>query len=133
MCIRDRIIFGGTTLLTNNPLFLQWKPSVVNWLFAIIMLGSHFVGKKTAIQYLLAHKVMLTQKAWRRLNMMWVMFFIFSGIINLYVALNYSESFWVQFKLFGQLLITISFLIVQSFYLYRQMQYAAQKATQAEL
>ena len=121
------IFFGGITISLKDPIYLQWKPSVVNWLFAIVLLGSHFVGEKTVIQYLLSGKITLRQQAWRNLNMMWAIFFIFSGIINLYVALNFSESFWVQFKLFGQLLITISFLTGQSLYLYQQMKIAAQQ------
>ena len=120
------IVFGGTTIILDNPAYLQWKPSIVNWLFAAVLLGSHLFSQKTAIEHLLDQKITLKRSSWRTLNIMWSVFFIFSGAINLYVALYFSESFWVQFKLFGQIFITLAFLIVQSIYLYYQMQDVAE-------
>ena len=59
----------------------------------------------------------LTERQWIRLNQMWVVFFLVVGAINLYVAYNFSEEFWVRFKLFGMLGITVVFVIIQSVWL----------------
>jgi intracellular septation protein len=115
------ITMGGATVIFQDKTFIQWKPSVVNWLFAAAFFGSRFVGKKTILQRMMGQNLTLPTPAWHNLNYVWVAFFTFSGIANLYVAYNFSEDTWVNFKLFGLLGLTILFIIAQSFYLYRFM------------
>lgn len=107
------LVFGGLTLLVHDKAFIQWKPTVVNWLFAIAFLGSHFIGRQPIVQRMLGSQVTLPDASWRRLNLGWVIFFIVMGAANLYVAYNFAESTWVNFKLFGVLGLTLLFVIAQ--------------------
>ena len=116
------LVFGGMTLILRDPLFIKWKPTVVNWLFGAAFLGSHFIGEKTMVARMMQHAVELPSFVWNRLNMAWSMFFIFSGVLNLYVAFSFSEETWVNFKLFGMLGLTVVFVIVQAFYMARHIQ-----------
>jgi len=111
------LVLGGFTLAFRNPTFLYWKPTVLNWAFAMVFFGSQWVGEKTIVQRMLGSAAELTSNQWIRLNNIWVGFFILVGGVNLYVAYSFSEEFWVKFKLFGMLGITLVFVIVQSIWL----------------
>ncbi|MFT6047430.1 MAG: intracellular septation protein [Arenicella sp.] len=123
------VIFGGATLLLKDPLFIQWKPSAINWLFGFGFLLSQFIGSKPLVQRLMSQAVTIEDDSvWVKLNLSWVFFFALSGLANLIVApaidpfnLQYSESTWVDFKLFGLMGMTIVFVIAQAFYLARYM------------
>ncbi|MCB1851464.1 MAG: septation protein A [Gammaproteobacteria bacterium] len=121
------VIFGGLTLLLRDPLFIKWKPTVVNWLFAIVFVGSQFIGKKPLVARVMGHAVDLPDAIWGRLNISWGLFFLVSGALNLYVAFNFSEAAWVNFKLFGMLALTVVFIILQSFYMARHAQDRSQE------
>lgn len=110
-------VFGGLTLLLHNELYIKWKPTVINWMFAIIFAGSHWIGKRTVLERLLADKVKLQVDIWSRLNLMWVVFFTFMGFLNIYVAYQFSTDAWVNFKLFGVVGVTLIFSILQGVYL----------------
>ncbi len=112
------IILGGATILLHNATFIYWKPTVVNWAFAIAFLGSQFIGKKNLLQRMLEKQITVTSKhVWVNLNIAWVLFFILMGVVNLYVAFNFEENTWVNFKLFGMMGLTIIFVLGQGFYL----------------
>lgn len=111
------LVLGGATLAFRNPTFLYWKPTVLNWLIAIVFLGSQWIGEKPIVQRMLGAAAELSPGQWIRLNQIWVVFFTIVGGINLYVAYNFSEAFWVKFKLFGMLGITLVFVIIQSIWL----------------
>ena len=114
------IVFGGATLLLKDPVFIKWKPTVINWLFATVFLASHVIGDKPLVQRMMGHAVQLTDdRVWFRLNYAWIGFFLFSGAINLVVAFNFSEDIWVDFKLFGLMGLTLIFVVGQAFYLAR--------------
>lgn len=114
------LVFGGATLLLKDPVFIKWKPTAINWLFALVFLGSHFIGDKPLVQRMMGHALEITDNnVWARLNFAWIGFFIFSGIANLIVAFNFSEDIWVDFKLFGLMGLTLLFVIGQAFYLAR--------------
>jgi len=114
-------LFGGATLFFQNEAFIMWKPTVINWLFAIVLLGSHFIGEKTVIQRIMDNSLTLPQVIWNKLNISWVLFFLLSGALNIYVAFNYDTDTWVNFKLFGLLGITIVFMVAQGIYLTRYL------------
>lgn len=114
------LLFGGMTLAFHSETFLKWKAPVVNWLFALAFLASHFIGDKLLIQRMLGHAVSLPQPIWHRLNLAWIAFFLFSGCANLFVAFTFHE-FWVDFKVFGSLGLTLLFLVGQGFYLARHI------------
>jgi intracellular septation protein len=111
------LVLGGATLIFRNPTFLYWKPTVLNWLIAAVFLGSQWIGDKTVVQRMLGKAAELAPDQWIRLNQIWVVFFIIVGGVNLYVAYTFSEAFWVKFKLFGMLGITLVFVIIQSVWL----------------
>jgi intracellular septation protein len=111
------LVLGSATLYYRNATFLYWKPTVLNWAFAVAFLGSQWIGEKTFVQRMLGTAANLNQNQWIRLNLMWVAFFIFVGAVNLYVAYNFSEEFWVKFKLFGMLGLTLVFVVIQSIWL----------------
>ena len=112
------LVFGGATLFLKDPLFIKWKPTAINWLFGLAFLGSQFIGEKPLVQRMMGQAVKLSSAIiWRNLNLAWVGFFAVSGLLNIYVAFNYSEETWVNFKLFGLLGLTIVFIIAQAVYL----------------
>lgn len=121
---------GGITIVFGNPAFIQWKPTVLNWVFAGAFLGSQFVGKSNLVERMMGAQIKLPDPIWLRLNLSWVSFFIFSGFANLYVAFYYAIELdektrmdnWVDFKLFGLMGMTLVFVIAQAFYLTRHIQ-----------
>ena len=116
------IVFGGATLLLKDPVFIKWKPTAINWLFALVFLGSQFIGDKPLVQRMMGHALELEdQSVWTRLNYAWILFFVFSGVLNLVVAYSFSEDIWVDFKLFGLMGLTLIFVIGQAIYLARYM------------
>jgi intracellular septation protein len=116
------LLFGGLTLFLRDPTFIKWKPTVINWLFALVFLGSHWIGEKPLVERMMSHAIQTERAVWIRLSWMWVVFFIGIGLLNLYVAYNYAEETWVNFKLFGMLGITFAFVIGQAFYLSRYIE-----------
>jgi intracellular septation protein len=111
------LVFGGLTLLIHDKAFIQWKPTVVNWLFAVAFLASQFVGGKPIVQRMLGEQIHLPAAAWTRLNLSWVAFFVVMGAANIYVAYTFAESVWVNFKLFGVLGLTVVFVVIQGIWL----------------
>jgi len=114
------VVFGGATLLLKDPVFIKWKPTAINWLFALVFLGSQFIGDKPLVQRMMGHALEIDDRSvWSRVNLAWVGFFVFSGVANIVVAYTFSEDIWVDFKLFGLMGLTLIFVIGQAFYLSR--------------
>jgi intracellular septation protein len=114
------LVFGSLTLAFHSETFLKWKAPVVNWIFALVFAGSHFIGDRLLIQRIMGHALTLPQSVWTKLNIAWIVFFLFCGAANLYVAFTYQD-FWVDFKVFGSLGMTLLFLIGQGIYLARHL------------
>lgn len=118
------IVLGGASLLVQNDLVFKWKPTILFWIFALVFLGSQYIGSKPIAQRFMesASKEAISVAAgdWRRLNLMWVVFFIVVGALNLYVAYRYSEDVWVDFKLFGLTGLTLVFAFGQALWLSRR-------------
>jgi intracellular septation protein len=111
------VVFGGATLWLQNPLFIMWKPSILYILFAGAFLGSQFIGNKTLVERMMGSLMSAPQAIWRRVNIAWVGFFIALAGLNLYVAYNFDEATWVNFKLFGLMGITLVFMLAQGLWL----------------
>ena len=114
------IVFGSLTLAFHSETFLKWKAPVVNWLFALVFAGSHFIGDKLLIKRVMGHALTLPDAVWTRLNLAWIAFFLFCGAANLFVAFTF-QSIWVDFKVFGSLGLTVLFLVGQGIYLSRHL------------
>lgn len=113
------LVLGTLTLTLRDPKFVGWKPTLVNWGFAIAFLGSLFIGKKTLLERMMSQAMLMPHNKWQQLTLIWSAFFIFSGALNLYVYYNYPQETWVNFKMFGMLGVTFIFMIGQSIYLYK--------------
>lgn len=112
------LVFGGLTLLIRDAEFIMWKPTVVNWLFAAAFLASTWnrLGGRPLIQRLMSAAdagLSLSPSLWRKLNWMWIGFFLLMGAANLYVFNHFDEDTWVNFKLFGMLGLTLAFVLLQ--------------------
>jgi intracellular septation protein len=114
-------VLGGATLILKDPVFIKWKPTAVNWMFAIAFLGSQFIGEKSFVKRMMSHAVELPDTVWAKLNFAWVVFFTAMGFANLYVAFNYDLSTWVDFKTYGMLGLTILFVLLQAVFLAKHM------------
>ena len=107
------VLFCIPTIIFRNTDFLKWKAPIVNWVFASIFLGSRFIGDKPAIEDIIGHAVNAPTELWMRLNTIWIYYFIVLGAINLIVAFTLSEALWIQFKVFGNLILTFTFVLGQ--------------------
>jgi intracellular septation protein len=123
------IIFGGLTLYLHDEQFIKWKPTVINWLFGGAFLASQIFGQQTAIERMLGSNLTLPKLIWRRLNFLWVIFFLSLGGTNLFVMSHFDRDTWVNFKLFGILGLTVVFIVLQSLYLSR---YIVEPSTKGE-
>jgi intracellular septation protein len=117
------VLFGGATLYLHDESFIKWKPTVLYWLFGAVMLGSQWFFKRNTLQKLLGQKVSLTDTGWSRLNSSWALFFIIAGGLNLFVAFSgwFTESQWVNFKVFGLMGLLVLFVLAQSVWLGKHM------------
>lgn len=87
------VVFGGLTIALRDPLFVMWKPTIVNWLFAGAFLGSALIGRRPLIERMMGQAISVPAMVWRRLNWGWVLFFIALGAANLYVVYIASGFF----------------------------------------
>lgn len=108
------VVFGGATIHFHNETFIKWKPTVLYWCFATALLFSQIVLKKNLIRTMMEKQMSLPDGIWRRVNLSWVVFFLTMGLLNLYVAFNFSTDSWVNFKLFGSMGLMLVFIVVQS-------------------
>jgi intracellular septation protein len=115
------VVFGGLTLVLRDKTFIQWKPTVLYWLFGAVLAGGA-LGGRNLIRSMLSEQVQLPEPVWTRLNWSWVAFFAFMGAANLYVAYNFSESAWVNFKLFGGMGLMLAFVVAQAALLARYVE-----------
>ena len=97
------VVFGTATLVLRDQRFIQWKPTVFNWVMAVLFFGSQFVGEKTLLERLLSQQLVLSEVIWKRLNALWVTNFVTVGALNLYVAYQYEEAVWVSYKLYSSI------------------------------
>lgn len=107
-------VLGGITLLLHDKTFIMWKPTVLYWMLAAALLVSNLFFKKNLIQQMMRKMLNPPATTWNKLNLLWVVFLIGMGFLNLYVAFNFSEGDWVNFKLFGVTSMMFIFMIAQT-------------------
>ncbi len=101
------LVFGSATLLLRSELFIQWKPTVFNWALAAAFIVAPFIGRKTLLERGLGDQVALPAAIWKRLNLLWIANFLVVGTLNLVVAYQFSEAFWVSYKLYSAIGFTL--------------------------
>jgi intracellular septation protein len=105
-------LMGGLTLLLNDAYYIKIKPTVMNLLFATVLLGGVYFRKST-FKYVLGHALSLEDEGWRRLSLRWGLFFLFLAGLNEVVWRNFPTDFWVNFKVFGMFTLSIAFTLAQ--------------------
>jgi intracellular septation protein len=116
------LFFGGLTLYFRNPYFTYWKPTAFYWAVGIAFLASTWVSDKPLAQRFFGlveglNLEKITQAQWIRLNYIWVLFFALAGILNIFVAYNFSEKTWGTFKVFGLMALTFVFMLAQTLWI----------------
>jgi intracellular septation protein len=111
------VVFGGATLLLHDELFIKWKPTVLYWLFALVLTSAELFWHKNLIRSVMQQQISLPDNVWRTLNHAWSGFFAVLGVANLFVAFNFATDTWVNFKLFGTMGLMLVFVIAQSLFL----------------
>ena len=106
-------LFGGLTLYFDNPIFIYMKPTIVNIIFAVILIVSNIYFNKNFLKLFLQTAFQLNDEGWKKLNFRWAYFFIFLAILNEIVWRTQPETTWVNFKVWGMLPITIIFTAMQ--------------------
>ena len=107
------VLFGGATLLFHDKTYIMWKPSILYWSFALGLVVSATVFDRNLIRAMMHQQVNAPDSLWQRLNFSWAAFFAAMGGANLYVATHFSESAWVNFKMFGTLGLMLVFILAQ--------------------
>ena len=108
------IVMGGMTLYFQNDAFIKWKPTLLYWTFAVALIGTSLFAKKNLIKNMMGKEISMPDSIWNKLNLAWALFFSALGVLNLYVAFNYSIDTWASFKLFGTMGLMFLFIIGQS-------------------
>ncbi len=116
------VVMGGATLWLRDATFIKWKPTVLYWVFAAVLLGAEFLFARNLIRAMMEKQLTLPDPVWSRLNLSWAGFFVAMGAINLFVAYRFSENTWVNFKLFGGIGLMVVFVLAQGLYLTRYVQ-----------
>jgi intracellular septation protein len=113
-------IFGGLTVLLKNDIFIKIKPTIINLLFAAILFYG-YLAKKPLLSYLLGEQIKMRNEAWLTLSIRWACFFVFLALLNEVIWRNCSTDFWVQFKVFGMMPISLLFTISQIPFMMREI------------
>ncbi|WP_022653230.1 septation protein A [Aquaspirillum serpens] len=116
------LVLGGATLLLHNKAFIMWKPTVLYWLMGLGLAFAHWVLRRQPLRAMLGQHLNLPEPLWSRLTLAWVGFFLAMGGLNLFVAYQFSEEVWVNFKLFGGMGLMFAFVLAQGVVLARYME-----------
>ena len=106
-------LFGGLTIYFDNPIFIYVKPTIINILFGIALLFGKFFSNEPILKKMLGKSLQLTDEGWKILNLRWVYFFFGLALLNEIIWRTQSEEFWVNFKVWGILPLTIIFTAFQ--------------------
>jgi intracellular septation protein len=116
------VVFGGATLALQDETFIKWKPTVLYWIFATVLVVAQAGFGKNLIHSMLQEQVTLPHHVWVKLNLSWIVFLLFMGIANLFVAYSFSTEVWVNFKLFGGIGLMLLFVLAQGMMLSKYME-----------
>lgn len=123
-------VFGGLTIFLHDDAFIKWKVTIINELFAVVLIISYYGFKKNLIKQFLSESLTLPEPVWVKLNLAWAGLFALLGALNLYVAFNYDLETWVNFKVFGLTGITLAFAVGSIFSLYKYLPKESDEVTE---
>ena len=106
-------LFGGLTIYFNNPIFIYMKPTIINILFGLALFFGKYFSREPVLKKILGKSIKLNDMGWQILNIRWMYFFFFLALINELVWRTQTEEFWVNFKVWGLLPLTLVFTIFQ--------------------
>lgn len=106
------MVFGSLSIWLQDETFIKMKPTIVNTLFGVVLLGGLVFGK-SLLGYVFNAAFQLDAEGWRKLTLRWGIFFLFLAILNEVVWRNFSDAVWVNFKVWGTMPITILFTLAQ--------------------
>ncbi|MGQ3053747.1 MAG: septation protein A [Roseateles sp.] len=115
------VVLGGATVWFHNETFIKWKPTGLYWAMALTLWIAQAAFGKNLIQKMLSAELPLPDAIWLKLNRAWVLFFAAMGVVNLYVAYNFSTSAWANFKVFGVTGLILLFTLAQGLYLSKHL------------
>lgn len=115
------VVLGSMSIFFNNPRFLQWKFSILEWCMGAAILIGQLVFKKNMFKLLMGNELTLPEAIWQKMAWLWAGFFIFLGCLNWYIFSNYNNDVWMNFKTFWALGLTVAFVIGQGFWLSRYL------------
>lgn len=107
------VVFGGLTLFLQDETFIKLKPTIVNTMFGLVLLGGLYF-RKPLLQIVLDSMFALDEEGWRKLTLRWALFFFALAALNEIVWRTQSTDFWVSFKVFGIMPLTIAFALAQT-------------------
>jgi intracellular septation protein len=113
--------FGSATIYFNSDTFIKWKPTVLYWCYATAFLLGQFIFKKNLLKTVMGSQIAMPETAWAKLSLVWVAYFVVMGLLNIYVAFNFSTSTWVSFKLYSLGALPV-FAILQSIFLAKYLE-----------
>ncbi len=114
------LFFGGLTIYFHDDDFIKWKPTIIYWSFAAAMVVAYRFFGKNLIRAAMEKQIALPDEVWNRLNIVWVLFWVALGLLNLFVAFvlfKADTNAWVSFKAFGVTGLMLVFFVAQGFYL----------------
>ena len=115
------VVFGGATLWLHDESFIKWKPTILYWIFAVVLALAPRLAGRNPIRALLGKELALPDALWSKVNDSWAMFFAVLGATNLYIANHFSTAVWAAFKVFGTLGLMLLFVVVQGVVLSRHL------------
>ena len=115
------VMLGSVTLVFHDAVFIKWKFSIVEWLFGVVFLATQFM-RQTLIERMLGAQIRVPVGIWRRLNLLWALFFILLGSANVYVIYHYDTAAWMNFKVWWSTGAMLVFVIAQALYMSRHVQ-----------
>jgi intracellular septation protein len=113
------VVFGGLTIWLHDNTFIRIKPTILYWTLGLAIGGGQLFMKRSPMKAVMGSELELPDAAWRGLGWSWVAFFAMMGALNLWVAFNYSEATWVNFKAIGGIGLMLLFIFAQALYLSR--------------
>ena len=114
-------VLGGLTVWLHSETFIKWKPTGLYWAMGLSFVVSQFFLGKNLLKLMMGEQLQLPEPVWARLSLAWVAFFALMGVINLWVAYNFSTDAWVNFKLFGGIGLMLLFTLAQGLYISRHL------------